>query len=399
MRLAVSLAALLLAVTAPAPAARAAEWNGIEPGVTTMEAFRARFGPPSKETKQRVGSYDTVEWTYEGARAPEGFHKMVVEFGILLPAGYSPNTVRVLRLDPKRFIFIKDTIVAGWGEPDRASRRERARHLLLQVRAGRDLRRAGCDGDEHVLHREAAGSRARRHLARPGDTGPGIALAAARHARSGAARADPGAPAGAPMIDHLLALDPGRRGIARFFVPGGAASAARTLSRGRRALVTTGFALGPGLPETDGPPGAASLGRALRALGLEVIYVTDAVTVPPLESALKVLGEPADIVTFHATVAGAGEVARRLLAEYAPSHLVAIERPGRNRAGDYLSMRAESVREWNGPLDALFLARGGRGRAGPSPSAWATAATRSAWATCARAWRGSTRRRAASRRS
>jgi D-glutamate cyclase len=167
------------------------------------------------------------------------------------------------------------------------------------------------------------------------------------------------------VIDDLLALDPGHRGIGRFFVRAAAAAAARTLVRGRRALLTTGFALGPGLPETDGPPGAASLGRALRLLGLEVVFVTDAVTVPPLEAALKVLGEPAEIVTFHATTAGAGETARRLLAEHAPSHLVAIERPGRNRAGDYLSMRGESVREWNGPLDALFLARGARGARRP----------------------------------
>jgi hypothetical protein len=165
------------------------------------------------------------------------------------------------------------------------------------------------------------------------------------------------------VIDHLLALDPGARGIARFFVAGGAAAAARALYRGGRALLTTGFALGPGLPETDGPPGTAVLGRALRRLGSEVIYVTDAVTVPPLEAALKVLGESADIVTFHATAAGAGETARRLLAEYAPAFLVAVERPGRTAKGDYLSMHAESVRDWNGPLDALFLAgapRGGR---------------------------------------
>jgi hypothetical protein len=40
---------------------------------------------------------------------------------------------------------------------------------------------------------------------------------------------------------------------------------------------------------------------------------------------------------------------------------VAVERPGRNRAGDYLSMRGESVAAWNAPLDALFLTRrGGR---------------------------------------
>src|SRR4029450_12706248 len=66
-----------------------------------------------------------------------------------------------------------------------------------------------------------------------------------------------------------------------------------------------------------------------------------------------------------ATTAGAGETARRLLAEHAPSHLVAMRRPRRNRAGDYLSMRGESVREWNGPLDALFLARGARGARRP----------------------------------
>jgi hypothetical protein len=157
------------------------------------------------------------------------------------------------------------------------------------------------------------------------------------------------------MIDHLLALDPGARGIGRFFVREGAARAAQSLAGARRVLITTGFALGPGLPETDGPPGAASLARALRLLGRPVSFVTDAVTVPPLEAALKALGEPVSIVTFHASTSTAGTVARRLLAEHAPSHLVAIERPGRARDGDYRSARAESIRDWNGPLDALFL--------------------------------------------
>ena len=46
---------------------------------------------------------------------------MVLEFGILLRSGYSPNTVRVLQLDPRRFIFTKDMVVSGWGEPDRAT--------------------------------------------------------------------------------------------------------------------------------------------------------------------------------------------------------------------------------------------------------------------------------------
>ena len=166
------------------------------------------------------------------------------------------------------------------------------------------------------------------------------------------------------MIDHLMALDPGGRGIDAFFVRGGATAAARALRRSRRVLLTTGFAVGPGLPETDGPPGTASLGRALRTLGAEVVYVTDAVAVPPLQAALKVLGEPSAVETFHVAHAagggpaarGARETARRLLAEHRPTHMVAIERPGRSRDGEYRSARGRSLTEWNGALDELFLA-------------------------------------------
>lgn len=162
------------------------------------------------------------------------------------------------------------------------------------------------------------------------------------------------------MIDHLMALDPGERGIAAFFVRGGATAAAQALRKSRRVLLTTGFAVGPGLPETDGPPGTACLGRALRMLGADVVYVTDAVAVPPLQAALKVLGEPSTVETFHvAHGAGAGAAratARRLLAEHRPTHLVAIERPGRARDGHYRSARGLSLSEWNGALDELFLA-------------------------------------------
>ena len=166
------------------------------------------------------------------------------------------------------------------------------------------------------------------------------------------------------MIDHLMALDPGGRGIGAFFVRGGATAAASALRRSRRVLLTTGFAVGPGLPETDGPPGAACLGRALRMLGAEVHYVTDAVAVPPLQAALKALGEPATVEIFHVphgqAPGAARDVARRMLAEQKPTHLVAIERPGRARDGHYRSARGRSLTEWNGPLDELFLAASGR---------------------------------------
>lgn len=159
-------------------------------------------------------------------------------------------------------------------------------------------------------------------------------------------------------VDHLLALDPRRRGIAGFFEPGGARRAAEALRGSRRVLITTGFIVEPKMPETDGPPGAAVLGRALRALGAQVRYVTDPVTIPILAAALRVLGEPVDVRAY-----GDGpRAAEEMLTGERPTHLVAIERPARCRSGDYLNMRGHSVAEWNRPIDAMFVYRGRRGR-------------------------------------
>ncbi|HUF92633.1 MAG TPA: DUF4392 domain-containing protein [Candidatus Limnocylindria bacterium] len=158
-------------------------------------------------------------------------------------------------------------------------------------------------------------------------------------------------PALADPIDHLLALDPGGRGIGGFFVPGGALAAATALRRARRVLIVTGFVVAEGASETDGPPGAAVLGRALRRLGADVRYVTDAVTRPLLVASLGVLDEPQDVLVYPA----GPDAARRVMAEVKPSHLVAIERPGRCRTGDYLNARGLSVAHWNPPLDELFM--------------------------------------------
>ena len=163
----------------------------------------------------------------------------------------------------------------------------------------------------------------------------------------------PAARAPHDLIDQILAFDPGHRAIAALMRSGAADAAARALRRARRVLIVTGFTVERGTPETDGPPGAAVLGRALRALGADVHYVIDRVNLAPLRAVLDTLGEPADVSVYPD---GAG-AARAVLAAARPTHLVAIERPGRNRGGDYLNMRGESVAAWNAPLDALFLER------------------------------------------
>jgi hypothetical protein len=152
-------------------------------------------------------------------------------------------------------------------------------------------------------------------------------------------------------VDHLLALDPGRRGIASFFQVGAARRAAAALSRSRRVVITTGFIVEPKIAETDGPPGAAVLGRALRRLGADVSYLTDAESIPVMAAALRALGEPPDVHAYGDGPTAAADVLTRAR----PTHLVAIERPARSRSGDYLNMRGHSVAEWNRPIDELFM--------------------------------------------
>lgn len=158
-------------------------------------------------------------------------------------------------------------------------------------------------------------------------------------------------PAPLDPVDHLLALDPGGRGIAAFFQPGGALRAARALTRARTVLIVTGFIVADGMPETDGPPGAAVLGRALRRCGARVRYTSDPATLPSLTAALETLGEPPHVFAYPDTPGAAAAV----LAREQPTHLVAIERPGRGRGGDYLNARGVSVKDWNRPLDEMFL--------------------------------------------
>lgn len=104
----------------------AEEWGGIEPGVTTVDQVRARYGAPSKETRGKAEGYDTLTWVYEDARAPGGIHRMTVDYGLLTSQGYQPAVVRLLRLEPKPKIFGRNTVIQAWGVPDGLTKQNEA---------------------------------------------------------------------------------------------------------------------------------------------------------------------------------------------------------------------------------------------------------------------------------
>lgn len=96
----------------------AEEWGGIEPGITTIEQVRARYGAPSKETRAKEQGHDTIQWIFEDARAPGGVQRLTVDYGLLTPQGYKQTVVRAFRLEPKPKIFGKNTVAQAWGPPD-----------------------------------------------------------------------------------------------------------------------------------------------------------------------------------------------------------------------------------------------------------------------------------------
>jgi hypothetical protein len=113
-----TLVAVLLAALLLAPAAFAAEWGLIEPGVSTTQTVRERYGAPSRTDRKKVDQYDTETWIYEGDRAPTGLVRLTIDFGLLRDNKYRPEVVRVFQLEPHGATFNRGIIGNGWGFPD-----------------------------------------------------------------------------------------------------------------------------------------------------------------------------------------------------------------------------------------------------------------------------------------
>ena len=117
--------------------------------------------------------------------------------------------------------------------------------------------------------------------------------------------------------------------------------------------ISTGFYILPaGGPETDGPPGAIAIGKALENLGRRVSYISDTYTTPILHG---LLGSQAHVEEFPIGDAKASRGwASDLLARIKPSLLISIERCGRTVGGSYLNMRGADITPFTARLDYLF---------------------------------------------
>lgn len=119
------------------------------------------------------------------------------------------------------------------------------------------------------------------------------------------------------------------------------------IDKARSISIVTGFFIpAASAPETDGPPGAAILARALRAAaGKEVEILTDDLCLACVRAAASAAGLPRDIVR---AVSGTDAPPRSGL-------LIYIERLGRAADGRYYDMRMTDISDRTAPLDQFAL--------------------------------------------
>ncbi|MFQ5461192.1 MAG: glutamate cyclase domain-containing protein [Phycisphaerae bacterium] len=148
-------------------------------------------------------------------------------------------------------------------------------------------------------------------------------------------------------IENLIASDPGGRNIFALAIADQLRLAAQSLRLARRVGIVSGFFIpGARAGETDGPSGAKVVGRALEQLDIDVDYITDRHNAP----------------LFEAIGISPMVDAEEYLDACSPTHLLAIERPGRGEDGRYRSMNGVDITATTPPLDELFLQAARRGR-------------------------------------
>lgn len=200
----------------------------------------------------------------------------------------------------------------------------------------------------------------------------------------------------AETLDRLISLDVPARGIIAKLYGAAREKAGKPLTMaatdlllervrpGDTVVIATGWVdqpvVAPGCGESDGPPGAVALARALRlALKAAPVIVTDACLVEGVKLVARAAGfqcvAPGEIghsvardklltiavLPFPVAADEAAAAAERLLDDLNPAACIAIERGGMNAAGVIHNMNGEDTGAGQAKLDHLFRAAGRRG--------------------------------------
>lgn len=151
-------------------------------------------------------------------------------------------------------------------------------------------------------------------------------------------------------LEDLLRYDPGNRGLARHLQVGDLAAAAGELVLSGHTAIATGFFIPrAGNIESDGPPGAAFLARALESLGKQVTIICPEAGTPALHACRESLG-----LKYTVHDLSPGMVAPALLDELKLDAFIALEYCGQGHDGYCRNMRGIDITEHVPVLDDVL---------------------------------------------
>jgi hypothetical protein len=189
------------------------------------------------------------------------------------------------------------------------------------------------------------------------------------------------------ILDRIMNLDIGQRGVDKLYAPARVrstealcAAAARHLIRtaaGDCIVVITGSLTRPwvslSIGETDGPVGVAALARAL-SYGFNAIpvVITDTSLTEPISATLRASGQAivtlddakratsnkrfcsvAVVLGFPLEEAQTRKEAKRVISEFRPTAVIAVERAGMTPKGTYHNMLGQDYSQGRARIDYL----------------------------------------------
>jgi len=152
-------------------------------------------------------------------------------------------------------------------------------------------------------------------------------------------------------LQRIVTCDVRRRGVSDLCRAEFWENAVQLLVKASRIAVVTGFCIKKAnAPETDGPPGAVILGRALARVGKSAALLTDSKNYSCLAACSKSVKGPSVILA---------DDYEKIPADI--DLLVFVERPGHATDGRYYDMRGADITDMAAPLDRaaeVFLKKG-----------------------------------------
>lgn len=155
-------------------------------------------------------------------------------------------------------------------------------------------------------------------------------------------------------IWQVMETDPGHRGLTTNLPRADLRALGFSLLEAGEVFIISGFPVqfAGGKGETDGPVGTANLAAVLEQIGKRVTVITDEASCAAMLAACSLYAPSAEVLCVPKN--GAQAFCYGLLKHRKPTHVIAIERPGRGLDGHFHNFRGDYIDELLADTDLLL---------------------------------------------